>query len=120
MQLVQNRERLDQEIKSSLAGLSAEEVRQRMRTAQVAFAQVNGVAELTTHPHLRRISVPTATGEVAVVAPPAMVRGDARQYRAIPALGEHTEQIRAEFGTGPADRQEERPVGKECVRPCRF
>lgn len=100
---VQNRERLDREIKAILAGLSADEVRQRMRTAQVAFAQVNGVEELTAHPHLRRISVPTAAGEVALVAPPAIVRGDERQYRAIPALGEHTEKIRAEFAGEAAD-----------------
>lgn len=94
---VGNREKLDCEIKSILAKLSAEEVRQRMQDAQVAFAQVNGVQELTSHPHLRRITVPSAHGDVSVVAPPAIVRGDARAYRPIPALGEHTEKIRSEF-----------------------
>ena len=42
----------------------------RLRSAGIAFASLNGVGELSTHPQLRRAEVQTPTGPVALPAPP--------------------------------------------------
>jgi crotonobetainyl-CoA:carnitine CoA-transferase CaiB-like acyl-CoA transferase len=55
------------------------------------------VAGLIGHPHLRRIEVDTPHGPVSYPAP-APIRDQARSYGRIPALGEHTERVRKEFG----------------------
>ncbi len=44
---------------------------ERLTRADIAFAQVNGAAELARHPHLRRIAVATPSGQVAYPAPAA-------------------------------------------------
>ncbi len=52
---------------------------------------------LRDHPHLRRATVATPDGHVEIVAPPVI--GPDRPFRpgAVPAVGQHTEAIRAEF-----------------------
>jgi itaconate CoA-transferase len=55
------------------------------------------------HPQLRRIDIATPSGVVSYPAPPARDDGTPRddgaprRYGAVPALGEHTAKIRAEF-----------------------
>ena len=66
--------------------------------ADIAFARVNDCALLSAHPHLRRIEVETPTGPAAAPAPAPIIEGQ-RYYGRVPALGEHTEAIRAEFTT---------------------
>lgn len=95
---VQHKAVLDAELARVVAGLSAADFRQRLTGAKIAFASVNGVPELARHPHLRRIRVQTPRGDVEVAAPPAQVRGQPRTYGPVPALGEHTESVRREFG----------------------
>ncbi len=70
---------------------------QKLAAADIAFARVNDTALLATHPHLRRIDVATPSGTVSYPAPAARRDGEPRQYGAVPALGEHSESIRAEF-----------------------
>lgn len=94
---VEHRHALDAEIKSGLASMTLEEVRDRLRRAQIAFAAVNGVEELSKHPHLRRAEVVTSHGTAKIVAPPAIIRGEPRTLGAVPALGQHTESVRREF-----------------------
>jgi itaconate CoA-transferase len=94
---VKHREALDVEIKSCLAGISLEEARARLRRAQIAFAAVNGVEELSRHPHLRRTEVLTSHGTAEIVSPPAVVRGEPRALGAVPGLGQHSDSIRGEF-----------------------
>jgi formyl-CoA transferase len=69
----------------------------KLAAAGIAFGRVNGPGELSRHPQLRRITVGTPTGPVAYPAPPARHAGEARAYGPIPALGEHTDMVRAEF-----------------------
>jgi crotonobetainyl-CoA:carnitine CoA-transferase CaiB-like acyl-CoA transferase len=52
---------------------------------------------LSQHPHLRRITVGAPTGPVSTPAPTPIVNGEQRRYGAIPALGEHTATVKAEF-----------------------
>ena len=54
-------------------------------------------AELAHHPHLRRITIGTPHGPVSYPAPAEVHTSTSRRYGAVPALGEHTEKVRAEF-----------------------
>jgi formyl-CoA transferase len=69
----------------------------KLAAADIAFARVNDTALLAAHPHLRRIDVATPSGMVSYPAPAARREGKPRRYGAVPALGEHSETIRAEF-----------------------
>ena len=79
---------------------------QKLAAADIAFARVNDSALLSTHPHLRRITVDAPTGPVSLPAPPAQRAEEPRRYGAVPALGEHTEAIKREFaGRVPGTRR---------------
>jgi formyl-CoA transferase len=67
-----------------------------LERADIAFARVNDCALLSQHPHLRRIAVETPSGPAAMPAPAPVIETE-RRYGRVPALGEHTEKIRAEF-----------------------
>jgi crotonobetainyl-CoA:carnitine CoA-transferase CaiB-like acyl-CoA transferase len=60
----------------------------RLSDADIAFAEVNTMADLTTHPHLRRIEVDTPNGRVSYPAPAPIIVGETRTYGAVPAIGE--------------------------------
>jgi formyl-CoA transferase len=84
-------------VAKAFATLDADELIVRLSTADIAFARVNGPAELARHPHLRRIMVGTPHGPVSTPAPAPLRAGETRAYGPIPALGEHSERVRAEF-----------------------
>jgi len=75
---------------------------QKLTENDIAFARVNATADLAVHPQLRRIDVATPSGVVSYPAPPARSDATPRRYGAVPALGEHTAKIRAEFLPGNA------------------
>jgi formyl-CoA transferase len=75
---------------------------QKLTENDIAFARVNATADLAVHPQLRRIDVATPSGTVSYPAPPARMDGAPRRYGAVPALGEHTAKIWAEFLPGAA------------------
>ena len=70
---------------------------QKLSRADIAFARVNATSDLAAHPQLRRIEVATPSGTVSYPAPPARMDAAPPRYGAVPALGEHTAKIRAEF-----------------------
>ncbi|MGA7971757.1 MAG: CaiB/BaiF CoA-transferase family protein [Pseudolabrys sp.] len=69
-----------------------------LEKADIAFARVNDAKLLSTHPHLRRITVGTESGPASMPAPAAVRAGAPRHYGPVPALGEHSEMIKKEFG----------------------
>jgi itaconate CoA-transferase len=69
----------------------------KLAAADIAFARVNDAGLLGRHPHLRRIIVDSPTGPVSYPAPAVQVAGAPRRYGKVPALGEHTAKVRAEF-----------------------
>jgi formyl-CoA transferase len=79
----------------------------KLAAADIAFAHVNDPATLARHPHLRRIKVETPSGAVSYPAPAPLGDGAPRRYGPVPALGQHSERIRAEFlaGAASADRR---------------
>jgi itaconate CoA-transferase len=69
----------------------------RLDAAQIAWARVSSVADLSTHPQLRRTRFGTPNGEVSVPALAASYTGEPARLGDVPALGQHTDQVRKEF-----------------------
>jgi crotonobetainyl-CoA:carnitine CoA-transferase CaiB-like acyl-CoA transferase len=92
-----NRLALDKKIAACFSKLTLEEAREKLRSAGIAFAAVNDLAGLSSHPQLRRCTVDSAAGPVSLVAPAVISQGEQLQLRAIPALDEQGAAIRAEF-----------------------
>ena len=69
----------------------------KLDRAQIAFARVNDPALLARHPHLRRVMVDTPSGQIAYPAPPARSGEIEHRFGRVPAVGEHSTKIRAEF-----------------------
>jgi formyl-CoA transferase len=86
----------DGKVAAAFGRLDVAALSQKLAAADIAFGRVNDVAGLIAHPHLRRITVETPSGPVSYPAP-APIRDEARRYGGIPALGEHTQSVRAEF-----------------------
>ncbi len=94
---VANRPAVDAHVAKTFATLARDAAAARLNAAGIAYGFVNGVAELASHPALRRLVVETPGGPVPVAAPAARLAGVPRQYGPVPALGAHSEAIRAEF-----------------------
>jgi itaconate CoA-transferase len=97
MARVANRPEVDAHIALVFAGMTREAAASRLRAANTAYGFVRDVAALAEHPALRRVEVATPNGPVAVAAPPVIADGQARPLGPVPALGEHSAAIRAEF-----------------------
>jgi formyl-CoA transferase len=87
----------DGKVAAKFGTLDAELLIQKLADADIAFARVNTPADLARHPHLRRITVGTPNGPVSYPAPAEQRTSTSRHYGPVPALGEHTEKVRAEF-----------------------
>jgi crotonobetainyl-CoA:carnitine CoA-transferase CaiB-like acyl-CoA transferase len=85
---VRNRAFTDQTVSDIFGSLGRDELLARLTEADIAFAEVNTMADLTTHPHLRRITVNTPNGEVSYPAPAAIWVDAPRSYGAVPGIGE--------------------------------
>ena len=94
---VANRPALDQEMAEVLSLLTRDEAVHRLNAAAIAFGMLNGVDGLSAHPQLRRMTIDTPSGPVALPAPPAQVKGQASRLGPVPALGEHSAKLRREF-----------------------
>ena len=94
---VAHRAEVDSYIGAVFLTLTRDEAAARLRGAKTAYGFVNGVAEFARHPALRRITVQTPAGPVAVAAPPAILSDGPRSYGAVPGIGSHNADIRAEF-----------------------
>ncbi len=97
MERVRRRGETDGRVAQFFAAHNAAALIEKLAAADIAFAPVNGPAELARHPNLRRITVGTPSGPASIPAPAPLRSDAARRFGPVPALGEHTERIRAEF-----------------------
>ena len=93
---VANRAAVDAHVAASFAKLTRDQAAARLRAANTAFGFVNDVAAFARHPALRRQTVQTPGGPVAIAAPPVL-RDLPRELGAVPAIGAHSATIRSEF-----------------------
>ena len=95
---VAHREQLDEVIHRVLGSLTRTEVSARLERADIAYAAVRDLAGLAEHAALRRQRQPVFDGAVQMVAPPVRVAEEpGPDLAGIPAVGEHTAQLREEF-----------------------
>ena len=85
---VRNRALTDTTVGDAFASMTRDELLRRLADADIAFAEVNTMADLAEHPHLRRIEVETPNGMVSYPAPAPVVIGDSRHYGAVPGIGD--------------------------------
>lgn len=93
IQRVANRSETDALVAKAFSALEASVVRQKLASADIAFADINNMAALSRHPHLRRVQVETPNGPVSYPAPAAIVVGESRTYGPVPELGSGNERI---------------------------
>jgi itaconate CoA-transferase len=104
-QRVKNRSETDAVVGAAFAQVDVEPLMKQLQNADIAFARVSDCDLLSRHPHLRRITFETPSGPVSIPATAPIFAGEQRRYGPVPALGEHTEKVRAEF-LGEQSRQD--------------
>src|SRR3954466_13830209 len=85
---VRNRALTDKTVGDIFAAVTRDQLLKRLSEADIAFAEVNSMADLARHPHLRRIEVNSPAGPVSYPAPGAIVVDAPRHYGAVPGVGE--------------------------------
>ncbi|MEV4439343.1 CaiB/BaiF CoA-transferase family protein [Streptomyces sp. NPDC049577] len=95
-------------LEESFAGHTADGVLALLDGAGIANARLRTVAEFADHPQLaagdRWRDFGSPAGVLRGLLPPVHVAGREAVMGAVPALGEHTAAIRAEFGEEPHER----------------
>jgi crotonobetainyl-CoA:carnitine CoA-transferase CaiB-like acyl-CoA transferase len=95
-------------IEESFAALSADQASDALEAAGIASARLRTPAELACHPQLRARNrwrtVGTPGGDIEALLPPVEMAGMDPAMGPVPALGEHTAAIRAEFGNAEFGR----------------
>jgi len=94
---VANRAEVDAHIAAVFARLTRDRAAAKLRAANTAYGFVNDVAAFAKHPALRRAMVATPNGPVSIAAPPVLFSDGPRELGPVPAIGEHSAAIRAEF-----------------------
>jgi itaconate CoA-transferase len=97
---VANSGELHAEIEAALAAFPAEKVLELLDAAQIANGRMNTVVDLLDHPQLahRWAEVDSPAGPLRALPSPISLGGAAPALGAIPAVGEHTAAVLAEFG----------------------
>jgi crotonobetainyl-CoA:carnitine CoA-transferase CaiB-like acyl-CoA transferase len=94
---VANRAAVDAHIGAVFARMTRADAAAKLRAANTAYGFVNDVAAFAHHPALRRVTVATPNGDVALAAPPVLFSDGARSLGPVPAIGADSVPIRAEF-----------------------
>ncbi|UPK29929.1 CaiB/BaiF CoA transferase family protein [Bradyrhizobium sp. 195] len=81
---IRNRRATDQAVSDVFATYSRGSLVRRLTDAKIAFADVNTMADLSAHPHLRRVTAETSDGRVSFPAPAPIVIGESRNYGVAP------------------------------------
>ncbi|TSE05619.1 CoA transferase [Mesorhizobium intechi] len=96
MERLGNRVQLDEIIALRFSELSCHEAMQELEAAGLAYGRLNEVADVSGHPHVRRVTVGTPEGNIETIAPAAIFNAERPSLRPVPALGAHTQTVREE------------------------
>lgn len=96
---VANRPETDGHVARAAAAMSAAALTASLSAARIAWGEVNDVAGLSAHPHLRRAEIAHEHGAVSL--PAAAAASDWAGPAPAPALDAQGDAIRAEFGEAP-------------------
>ena len=105
MARVTARTELDREIEAALSAYSPDEVLALLDAAQIANARLNTVGDLLAHPQLehRWTEMESPAGPIRTLPSPVSTGSAEPASGPIPAVGEHTDAILAEFGLTDAE-----------------
>ncbi len=99
---VANRHELRGAICQAFSELSAEQVLERLDTAQIANANVNTIPDVWEHTQLqarkRWVEIDTPSGRVPALLPPGAPAAFDARMDAVPDLGQHTDTVLRELG----------------------
>jgi crotonobetainyl-CoA:carnitine CoA-transferase CaiB-like acyl-CoA transferase len=101
-QRVTNRAALDAIIADAFGAAPRDEIVARLEAARIAYGRISTLEDLKHHPQNRYVDVGTSVGTVRMLAPGAIFDGVTPGLGPVPALGEHSSAIRAEFATKAA------------------
>ena len=97
-----NRDALERGIEEAFAAHSRAEITRRLEAADIPYGDVHDVAGFVAHPQLeardRWREVGSPAGPLRAIVPPLDLEGMAPRMGAIPAVGEHTDEILTELG----------------------
>ena len=97
-----NRSQIDPTICQVLSALTAGELKARLDQAQIAYADLNSMAQVWNHPQLaarrRWTSVDSEVGPLPALLPPGVTSAASVRMGPVPQLGEHTDRILQELG----------------------
>ena len=96
----ENRTMVDGMVAEAFSRMTESVAVERLKASNTAYAFVNDVSRLSSHPSVRRVSIETPNGSAEIIAPPAVVEGDEMSLGPVPALGQHTNDVWREFGQG--------------------
>ncbi|RUV40498.1 CoA transferase [Mesorhizobium sp. M1A.T.Ca.IN.004.03.1.1] len=96
MERLGHRAQLDEIIERRFSELSCQEAMRELEAAGLAYGRLNEVADVSRHPHIRRVEIGTPEGTVETIAPAAIFNSEHPSLRPVPALGAHTEAVREE------------------------
>jgi formyl-CoA transferase len=99
---LRHRPETDGMVAAVFGALTRAELLARLAKADTAFAEVNDMAALASHPHLRRTAVETPAGRVSFPVPAPLFDGAPRPCGPVPALGANTERVLADLPSNPS------------------
>lgn len=97
MERLGNRSALDEIVARRFGELTSEQAMKELDAAGLAYGRLNEIAEVSRHPHLRRVPVSTPGGEIDVIAPPAIFDSQVPRLGPVPERGAHSDRLREEF-----------------------
>jgi len=93
---VKNRQELEVTISTLVSSMNYQDCIDKLKSAQIAFGDVNDVAGLSSHPHLQRRDIMTRYGPAKVPASP-ISPAVSSDLPVCPSLGQHSRSIMDEF-----------------------
>jgi itaconate CoA-transferase len=97
-----NRDILEAAIEDAFSAHPRAEITRRLETADIPYGDVNDVAGFLAHPQLearnRWREIASPAGPLRAIVPPLNLEGMEPLMGAIPAVGEHTDEVLAELG----------------------
>ena len=100
---VENRIELDRNVQAAVARRTVDGLCRLLDKVRIAYGRISTMADLMAHRSATTTPVQTPAGPVELLAPPVVFNGHRPVLGRVPALGEHSQSLRAEFGgTGNA------------------
>lgn len=103
---VAHRDEVERRVSAAVARLATADLLARLEHAQIAYASVNTVEQVLSHPQLTPLwtEIRAAGRPVDVLPPPVSHSGFTPALGPVPALGQHTAAVLAELAADPPDK----------------